>query len=498
MALILKPVDEQFIEASNNWNLEKLYIELASAKGKGLTPVEKRILRGLLCGYSPSEIADVVYKSRSSSVVRVYLSNGLYKYIESMLFERTGKTIKINHWSRVTNLLEKVGYKVDSTAQSSISDIVAKLEYQPANLVVSSPQELDWGEAIDVSFFYGRQAELAQLEQWILTDRCRLVALLGMGGIGKTAVAVKLAQQIQNKFDYLIWRSLSHGPPVQDLLADLIEFLSQGRQPDTTLAETVSGRILQLIGCLRASRCLIVLDGVESLLQPGSSTVSYREDYEGYSELFKRIGEVLHQSCLVVTSREKLREIAPLEGSILPVRCLQINDLKPLECQNILQEKGLFGKDSDINILIKYYAGNPLILKLVATTIHELFDGNISEFIKQDILAFGRVRELLEQHFNRLSAIERKVMYWLATHRELVLFSNSAEERVPSVSKNELLEALESLRWRSLIDKQSRVFKSKFIFMRYITEARMHAGHEEKVLDAVPGKLISSTETDDG
>jgi flagellar biosynthesis GTPase FlhF len=36
----------------------------------------------------------------------------------------------------------------------------------------------------------------------MISDRCRLVALLGMGGIGKTALVVKLAGQIQNLKDF--------------------------------------------------------------------------------------------------------------------------------------------------------------------------------------------------------------------------------------------------------------------------------------------------------
>ena len=51
------------------------------------------------------------------------------------------------------------------------------------------PIQQDWGEAIDVSVFYGRTSELATLEKWIQVDRCRLVGVLGMGGIGKTALA---------------------------------------------------------------------------------------------------------------------------------------------------------------------------------------------------------------------------------------------------------------------------------------------------------------------
>lgn len=54
----------------------------------------------------------------------------------------------------------------------------------------------DWGEAMDVSAFYGRQEELGALERWVVEDRCRLVALLSRGGLGKTALSVKLMHQV--------------------------------------------------------------------------------------------------------------------------------------------------------------------------------------------------------------------------------------------------------------------------------------------------------------
>jgi hypothetical protein len=88
----------------------------------------------------------------------------------------------------------------------------------------------DWGEAIDVDFFYDRTAELANLEQWIVADRCRLVVLLGMGGIGKTALSVKLAQQIQHQFDYLIWRSLRNAHQLMTYWQNCYNFFANSKR----------------------------------------------------------------------------------------------------------------------------------------------------------------------------------------------------------------------------------------------------------------------------
>src|SRR5260370_11466954 len=49
----------------------------------------------------------------------------------------------------------------------------------------------DWRDALDVPSFYGREGELVTLEQWIVEERCRVVSVLGMGGIGKSALAVR-------------------------------------------------------------------------------------------------------------------------------------------------------------------------------------------------------------------------------------------------------------------------------------------------------------------
>jgi DNA replication protein DnaC len=69
---------------------------------------------------------------------------------------------------------------------------------------------VEWGEAPDVSQFCGRQAQLDTLEQWMMQDRCRLVAIVGMGGIGKTMLVTQLTQQLADAdhFQVVVWRSL--------------------------------------------------------------------------------------------------------------------------------------------------------------------------------------------------------------------------------------------------------------------------------------------------
>ena len=316
---------------------------------------------------------------------------------------------------------------------------------------------IDWGEAPDASSFYGRTEELNQLEQWIVQDNCKLIALLGMGGIGKTTLAVTLAERIQDKFDYLIWCSLRNAPSVEELLEDLLRVLSVSKNID--LPKTVEGRFSELIDCLRGSkggatlthRCLIILDEWESVLSTGQMAGYAREGYEGYGDLLKRVGESHHNSCIILTSWEKPREVAVLEGPNLLVRSFHLTGLGEA-ARDILKEKGLSEEDL-WEELIKPYRGHPLALKIVATTIQDLFGGSVSDFLIQNTLFLGDFEYLLAQHFNRLTQLEKEIMCRLSIHRQPIYLSQLREIVQLEVSQGELLKALESLLRRSLIEK---------------------------------------------
>src|SRR5436190_9203358 len=174
-----------------------------------------------------------------------------------------------------------------------------------ARFLPSSPlHREDWGEALDVSSFAGREPELAHLERWVLGEPCRLVALLGMGGIGKTALATTFAHRVAAQFEVVIWRSLHLAPGLDQVMSDCLHLLVD--QSTESRPQDIDQRLSLLITCLRQRRCLLVLDNVETLFQGGERAGSYRPGYEDYRSLFLRVGGSVHQSCLLLTSRETL------------------------------------------------------------------------------------------------------------------------------------------------------------------------------------------------
>ncbi|MBE7385410.1 MAG: hypothetical protein F6J95_028925 [Leptolyngbya sp. SIO1E4] len=327
---------------------------------------------------------------------------------------------------------------------------------------------LDWGDALDISGFYGREPELKTLQQWIGEDFCRLILLLGMGGIGKTALSVKLAQTLQGQFDYVIWRSLRNQRPLQDLLDDLLLTLSEHQLID--LPQTIDNRILLLLDYLRTSRCLIVLDNYESTLQSGELFGHYQSGYEEYGHLLRSLGESNHQSCLLLTSREQPTGLTVKVGSNLPIRAFHLTGVDEATATAISQDKG-FDISTEAGLqLVRHYNGNPLALKIAVTTIQDLFDGDLVSFLEEGTVVFGDISELLQQQIGRLSDLELQLMRWLAIAREWISLTELKQKLVPVASSKTLIEALDSLQRRSLIEKRGKAFTQQPVVMEYLTE----------------------------
>src|SRR5205085_8328 len=119
-------------------------------------------------------------------------------------------------------------------------------------------QRIDWGDALTIPTFYGREWEMDLLTRWVVEERCRVVSVLG---------------------------------------------------------------------------------NVETLLEEGEGTGRMRPGYEGYARLLRRVAETAHQSCLLLTSREKPGDLVPLEGSGTPVRALRLVGLERDASEQLLEER---------------------------------------------------------------------------------------------------------------------------------------------------------------
>src|SRR5260370_32102021 len=280
---------------------------------------------------------------------------------------------------------EAGGAAVGSAAPGSPSSLTQASQPGDSSLPAGSrapsarSPRVDWGEALDVPSFYGREQELATLSRWVVQERCRVVSVVGLGGIGKSALVTSAMHQVTDHFQVVIFRSLRDAPSCDALLEGCLQVLAP--ESLAQAPQSLERRLSLLLEELRTSRVLLVLDNLESLLSEGEVRGRLRPGFEAYVRLLRQWARTAHQSCLLLTSREKPAELRALEGSHTSVRALRLAGLEAAAVEQLLAEHEVRGSSQERARLVQAYSGNPLALRIVAETIADLFGAELSQFL---------------------------------------------------------------------------------------------------------------------
>ncbi len=121
----------------------------------------------------------------------------------------------------------------------------------------------------------------------------------------------------------------------------------------------------------------------------------------------------------------------------------------------------------------------------------EPFGGKIAPFLEQGEVVFGGVRELLDEQYERLSALEQSVLLWLAILREPVNLQELLAVLGVPLPRSQVLEAVDGLQRRSLIERGQRQgsFTLQSVVMEYVA-ARLIAEVTSEIKQGRFSRLI--------
>lgn len=371
---------------------------------------------------------------------------------------------------------------------------------------------LDWGESIDVDEenFFGRSDELKKIENIINNDRCNLIIILGMGGMGKTTFARKVANNLYENYECIVWRSLRDYPTLNKLLLDLLKTLSKGSV--NSLKNTEKG-INQLSDYLKIDKCLIILDNFESILQDGNFVGDYKKEYKDYRRFLDSIVKAQSKSTVLITTREKPNHIRGENSQSLYIENLP--GLSFEEGKSFFIRQKIYSDDNEAYFreIIKIYDGNPFFIELAANYIKDNLFEDIASFLKeakfivQSQIASNSnnnqnsINEILDWYFKRLfnedkdNYVSNKInynqsielLYWMAINRKPISIEELRDDLLYS-SQEKLEQTIERLHKRIVIKKikERKQYALPDVLLEYLT----HSFVETMSKEIISGKLL--------
>ncbi|MEB3180324.1 MAG: ATP-binding protein [Nostocaceae cyanobacterium] len=407
--------------------------------GEHLEHLQETILKGTLQGYKYAKIASENHLSEGH--VRDTASE-LWQALSDVLGEDVNKL-------NARNILEKIiisnngtiGYLVNGNKVNICSKPKRSPKSSPLSKQTANKTYLDIDTAPEITAFYGRTDELNTLKTWLIQDCPRIITLVGIIGIGKTTLAIKLIEELSTQFEYIVYRSLRYSPTLDSFLTDLLPtFISP------IIPNTLGRQVDILLKFIRQHRCLIIIDDVQMIFETGQFAGQSQAEFEGYYLLFKQIAELSHASSLLLITSEQ-PEDATTRNKF--TRCLKITGLGE-SAKQILKDKEL-SDEQMWDILIEKYQSHPLWLEITATMIQELFAGKVTEFLAYpDLILSNGLEFQLSRLWIRLTESEKQVMNYLAKQEDAVTLSQILQEI--SHPPTDLLKAIQSLKRRCFLE----------------------------------------------
>ncbi|MFB2972171.1 NB-ARC domain-containing protein [Aerosakkonema sp. BLCC-F183] len=317
-----------------------------------------------------------------------------------------------------------------------------------------------WRDEQHYNKFIARSDERSKMLKDLEEDRPQIFSIVGMGGMGKTAFCHKVVSDTYNAriFSRVAWvrarvceyKADLFGKPdprmeasltTEDALRKIGEEL---RIPNWVILGQDQEKLEQEIcKVLEASRCLIVIDGLEDAESPG--------------KLAEKLQQVLGKSSVILTSREQVDANViryPMTKMSRPVSREFIREIAEERYSNPNENPLLELPDSKMEKILDVTEGMPLAMKLFVSQVDVLSPDDAIEGLQRVSTERQLYDYLFEASWQKIKKQQNKssivLLIYLAKIREPISISNLC--RLKNLSEQEVRGGIETLRKLSLVE----------------------------------------------
>ena len=309
--------------------------------------------------------------------------------------------------------------------------------------------------------FVGRKEMLETITDWYKNPEVRIGALIGWGGVGKSAIVRKWYDNLESnniKPDGIFWWGFYRNAYLEQFLNALLRYVSQGQIEPETIKSTweKTERIKEYI---HQGTYLIILDGLEQMQKSASGDEFGKMIHRECTELLHYLADVPKAGGLcLITTRYRLKDLN--EWYERSYRKQPLIDLSIPDSLLMLRRRGVEGSEEEMTEFINRYKGHALSLTSLAGYLNRYYDGDIKqapevEFVLGDRERFKDVNKLLRKYVEKMSESERIFLNIFSLFRKDVTENDFAivfRHKIEDTKFNDVLVNMNKLDFKDVID----------------------------------------------